>query len=104
SRRRHTRFSRDWSSDVCSSDLPTVILAHTKKGYGLGKAGQGRMATHSQKKLDDTDLLEFRDRFKLPLTDEQATELAFYKPGPDKIGRASCRGSVDVSVVADCRE
>ncbi|MDR4125498.1 alpha-ketoglutarate dehydrogenase [Yanghanlia caeni] len=62
---------------------PTVILAHTKKGYGLGKAGQGRMATHSQKKLDDTDLLEFRDRFKLPLTDEQATELAFYKPGPD---------------------
>ena len=49
---------------------PTVILAHTKKGYGMGTAGQGKMTTHSQKKLDDTDLIAFRDRFKLPLTDE----------------------------------
>jgi pyruvate dehydrogenase E1 component len=59
---------------------PTVILAHTKKGYGMGTAGQGKMTTHSQKKLDDTDLIEFRNRFNLPLTDEQAMDMAFYKP------------------------
>ena len=62
---------------------PTVVLAHTKKGYGMGTAGQGRMTTHSQKKLDDADLLEYRDRFQLPLNDEQATGLAFYKPAAD---------------------
>ncbi|PZQ01532.1 MAG: pyruvate dehydrogenase (acetyl-transferring), homodimeric type [Variovorax paradoxus] len=59
---------------------PTVVLAHTKKGYGMGTAGQGRMTTHSQKKLDETDLIAFRNRFDLPLTDEQATSLAFHKP------------------------
>lgn len=62
---------------------PTVILAHTKKGYGMGSAGQGKMTTHSQKKLDDHDLIEFRNRFNLPLTDEQATSLSFYRPAPD---------------------
>ena len=64
-------------------DQPTVILAHTKKGYGMGSAGQGKMTTHSQKKFDDADLIEFRNRFHLPLTDEQATSLSFYKPAPD---------------------
>ncbi|HEX2547291.1 MAG TPA: pyruvate dehydrogenase (acetyl-transferring), homodimeric type, partial [Ramlibacter sp.] len=62
---------------------PTVILAHTKKGYGMGAAGQGRMTTHSQKKLDDAALLEFRNRFNLPLSDEQATSLSFFKPAED---------------------
>ncbi|KRD15279.1 alpha-ketoglutarate dehydrogenase [Acidovorax sp. Root267] len=62
---------------------PTVILAHTKKGYGMGTAGQGKMTTHSQKKLDETDLIEFRNRFNLPLSDEQATSLAFFKPAED---------------------
>ena len=62
---------------------PTVILAHTKKGYGMGSAGQGKMTTHSQKKFDETDLIEFRNRFNLPLTDEQAKRIDFYKPGPD---------------------
>ncbi|RYF18817.1 MAG: alpha-ketoglutarate dehydrogenase [Comamonadaceae bacterium] len=62
---------------------PTVILAHTKKGYGMGSAGQGRMTTHSQKKLDDAALLEFRNRFNLPISDSQATTLAFYKPAED---------------------
>lgn len=62
---------------------PTVILAHTKKGYGMGSAGQGKMTTHSQKKFDETDLLEFRNRFNLPLTDEQAKHIAFYKPADD---------------------
>ena len=62
---------------------PTVILAHTKKGYGMGTAGQGKMTTHSQKKLDDHDLIGFRNRFDLPLSDDQAKGLAFYKPADD---------------------
>ena len=66
-----------------SADQPTVILAQTKKGYGMGKAGQGRMTTHQQKKLEREDLLAFRNGFKLPLSDEQAAGLAFYKPADD---------------------
>ncbi|MGE0311409.1 MAG: alpha-ketoglutarate dehydrogenase [Lautropia sp.] len=62
---------------------PTVILAHTKKGYGMGDAGQGRMTTHSQKKFGDAELIAFRNRFDLPLTDDEATGLAFYRPAPD---------------------
>jgi pyruvate dehydrogenase E1 component len=62
---------------------PTVILAHTKKGYGMGEAGQGKMTTHSQKKLDEAALLEFRNRFNLPISDEQARRLEFYKPAED---------------------
>lgn len=62
---------------------PTVILAHTKKGYGMGAAGQGKMTTHSQKKLDEGALLEFRNRFNLPLSDAQATNLEFFKPAGD---------------------
>ena len=62
---------------------PTVVLAQTKKGYGMGEAGQGRMTTHQQKKLGDDDLLAFRNRFNLPLTDEQACRLDFFKPADD---------------------
>lgn len=62
---------------------PTVILAQTKKGYGMGDAGQGRMTTHQQKKLEREDLIAFRNRFNLPLSDEQAAALAFFKPADD---------------------
>ena len=62
---------------------PTVVLAQTKKGYGMGDAGQGRMTTHQQKKLEAADVIAFRNRFDLPLTDEQATTLAFFKPPED---------------------
>jgi pyruvate dehydrogenase E1 component len=62
---------------------PTVILAHTKKGYGMGSAAQGKMTTHSHKKMGDVDLIEFRDRFSLPLTDAQATAMDFYRPSED---------------------
>jgi len=62
---------------------PVVILAHTKKGYGMGTAGQGKMTTHSQKKLDETALIEFRNRFNLPMTDKQVTGLEFFKPLED---------------------
>ncbi|MGK4923782.1 alpha-ketoglutarate dehydrogenase [Bordetella hinzii] len=62
---------------------PTVILAQTKKGFGMGEAGQGRMTTHQQKKLDDQALLAFRDRFALPLSDEDCLGLRFYRPAAD---------------------
>ena len=62
---------------------PTVILAKTKKGYGMGHWGQGKMGTHQQKKLDDDALREFRDRFSIPLSDEDVAQLRFYHPGPD---------------------
>ena len=62
---------------------PTVILAQTKKGYGMGLWGQGKMGTHQQKKLDDEALREFRDRFALPLSDEDVAQLRFFHPGPE---------------------
>jgi pyruvate dehydrogenase E1 component len=69
-----------YAAAAAHTGQPTVILAHTKKGYGMGSAGQGKMTTHSQKKLDDTDLIDYRNRFNLPLTDAQAKNLEFYKP------------------------
>ncbi len=68
---------------VRTQGQPTVILAQTKKGYGMGAAGQGRMTTHQQKKLERADLIGFRNRFDLPLSDDQAASLAFYRPPPD---------------------
>ena len=62
---------------------PTVILAQTKKGYGMGHWGQGRMTTHQQKKLDDEGLLAFRDQFALPLSDQQACQVEFLRPASD---------------------
>jgi pyruvate dehydrogenase E1 component len=64
-------------------EQPTVILAKTKKGYGMGRAGESRMTAHQEKKLDVTALLEFRNRFQLPLTDEDVTQLRFLHPPPD---------------------
>ncbi len=62
---------------------PTVILAKTKKGFGMGQAGESRMTAHQQKKLDLDALKAFRDRFALPLDDEAVAALQFYKPAPD---------------------
>ena len=59
---------------------PTVILAKTKKGYGMGRAGESRMTAHQEKKLDVDALREFRDRFALPLSDDDVAELRFIKP------------------------
>ncbi|HYZ31887.1 MAG TPA: pyruvate dehydrogenase (acetyl-transferring), homodimeric type [Crenalkalicoccus sp.] len=58
---------------------PTVILAKTVKGYGMGEAGEGQNITHQQKKMGETHLREFRDRFDLPLTDEQLKEIPFLR-------------------------
>ena len=65
------------------SGQPTVILAQTKKGFGMGAAGQGKMTTHQQKKLDDEALLAFRDRFALPISDADCLALKFYRPAED---------------------
>jgi len=62
---------------------PTVILAKTKKGYGMGRAGESRMTAHQEKKVDVEALLEFRNRFNLPLSDTEVSELRFYKPADD---------------------
>ncbi len=62
---------------------PTVILAKTVKGYGMGEAGEGQNTTHQQKSMDIASLKAFRDRFDLPLTDEQVENLSFYKPADD---------------------
>ncbi|MET2829269.1 alpha-ketoglutarate dehydrogenase [Mesorhizobium shangrilense] len=62
---------------------PTVILAKTKKGYGMGAAGESRMTAHQAKKLEIDALLDFRNRFGLPLTDEEVERLDFYRPAED---------------------
>jgi pyruvate dehydrogenase E1 component len=72
-----------YTAAIQSLDRPTVILAQTKKGFGMGEAGQGKMTTHQQKKLDRETLIGFRNRFDLPLSDEQVESLAFYRPAAD---------------------
>src|SRR5579872_3876021 len=62
---------------------PTVILAKTVKGYGLGEVAEGRMTAHQQKKLSGADLMKIRDRFSLPLTDENCEHVDFLKPAED---------------------
>jgi pyruvate dehydrogenase E1 component len=62
---------------------PTVILASTIKGYGLGEAGEGKNVTHQQKKLNEDELKEFRSRFGIPLNDHDCIEVPFYRPGED---------------------
>src|ERR1700728_3121328 len=59
---------------------PTVILARTIKGYGLGEAGEGKNVTHQQKKLNEEELKVFRTRFDIPLTDQQVADITFYRP------------------------
>jgi pyruvate dehydrogenase E1 component len=62
---------------------PTVILAKTVKGYGLGEAGEGRNITHQQKKLNEAELREFRSRFGIPIADADVGEAPFYRPSED---------------------
>ena len=62
---------------------PTVILAKTVKGFGMGEAGEGQNITHQQKKLDRDHLIYFRDRFNIPISDKEIDKLPFYKPAPD---------------------
>ncbi len=64
---------------------PTVILAKTVKGYGLGEAGEGRNISHQQKKMNEKELREFRARFNIPISDEDIVETPFYRPPEDSV-------------------
>jgi pyruvate dehydrogenase E1 component len=82
---------------------PTVILAKTIKGYGMGVSGEGQMITHQAKKMTEDALLAFRDRFELPLSDEQVRAAEYYKPPDDspemqflRESRAKLGGSLPV--------
>ncbi len=68
---------------VKTKGKPTVVLAQTIKGYGLGEAGEGRNITHQQKKLNEQELLHFRSRFGIPLSDDDAKKAPFYRPSDD---------------------
>jgi pyruvate dehydrogenase E1 component len=72
-----------YHSAITNVGSPTVIIAKTVKGYGMGKSGESINTTHQQKKLDEQDLLYYRDRFKVPLTDEQVKNIEYYKPAAD---------------------
>jgi pyruvate dehydrogenase E1 component len=62
---------------------PTVVLARTIKGYGMGEAGEGKNVTHQQKKMNEADLRSFRTRFGIPVSDEQIADAPFYRPPDD---------------------
>ncbi|MCH7773405.1 MAG: pyruvate dehydrogenase (acetyl-transferring), homodimeric type [Bacteroidetes bacterium] len=69
-----------YNAAVNHKGSPTVILAKTIKGYGLGESGEGKNITHQQKKLNEEEMKEFRSRFGIPISDEQIAKMPFYKP------------------------
>src|SRR6187401_1227375 len=92
---------------VTTKGMPTVILARTIKGYGLGEAGEGKNITHQQKKMNETDLRSFRDRFGVPIPDDRIADAPFYRPDEKsreiayiKDRREALRGLVPKRVVA----
>jgi pyruvate dehydrogenase E1 component len=72
-----------YAEAVAHKGSPVVILAKTIKGYGMGAAGEGMNITHQQKKMTVEQLAQFRDRFSIPITDEELPNIPFYKPSPD---------------------
>jgi len=72
-----------YAAAVAHKGQPTVILAKTVKGFGLGKAGEGQMVTHQAKKIDDEGLKAFRDRFHIPVSDEDLVKLPYARPAED---------------------
>ncbi|WFB35564.1 pyruvate dehydrogenase (acetyl-transferring), homodimeric type [Kiritimatiellota bacterium B12222] len=68
-----------------SDGRPTIVIAKTVKGYGLGEAGEGKNIAHNQKKLNEDELLSFRTRFGIPISDEEVKNAPFYKPAEDSI-------------------
>src|SRR5262249_28059645 len=64
---------------------PAVILAKTLKGYGMGEAGEGRNIAHQQKELNEQELLEFRSRFGIPISDAEVAKTPFYKPPQESL-------------------
>jgi pyruvate dehydrogenase E1 component len=84
-----------YKAAVEHKDGPTVILAKTVKGYGLGEAGEGRNISHQQKKMNEKELREFRARFDIPIRDEDVVETPFYRPAKD---------SREIKYLLECRE
>ena len=80
---------------VNNQGSPTVILAKTIKGYGLGEAGEGRNITHQQKKLNEEELKEFRTRFGIPISDEDVANAPFYVPDEN---------SQEIKYLKECRD
>ena len=72
-----------FAAAVKHTGQPTVILAKTVKGYGMGKVGEGKNPTHQLKKLDDAAIREFRDRFAIPVQDDKLDEVPFFRPAED---------------------
>ena len=72
-----------YSQAMTHKGSPTVILAHTVKGYGMGAAGEGMNITHQQKKMTIEQLRAFRDRFSIPISDDKISDIPFYKPADD---------------------
>jgi len=72
-----------YDAAINHKDQPTVILAHTVKGYGMGAAGEGQNRTHSQKKLTEDEMVDFKNRFNIPLSDEEAAAASYYRPAED---------------------
>jgi pyruvate dehydrogenase E1 component len=92
---------------VQHAGAPTVILARTIKGYGLGEAGEGKNITHQQKKMNEADLRHFRDRFGIPISDDRISDAPFYRPDETsaevrylKDRRATLGGAVPRRVVS----
>src|SRR5262249_10104670 len=74
---------------------PTVILAKTVKGYGLGEIAEGRNTAHQQKKLTGADMMKIRDRFQLPISDEQVEHIDFVRPSEDSPEMKYMRQRID---------
>ncbi len=72
-----------FNAAVTHKGAPTVVLAHTVKGFGMGEAGEGRNTAHQSKEMKDAALIHFRNSFDLPISDEQAKAAEFYKPAAD---------------------
>ena len=83
-----------YNAAMQSKGTPTVILAKTIKGYGMGKSGESMNTTHQQKKLGEEDLLYYRDRFDLPLTNEQVKNVEYYRPPAN---------SAEIKYIKECR-
>ena len=82
-----------YAEAVQYTDRPTVILAKTVKGYGMGEAGEGQNITHSQKKMGEESLKAFRDRFNIPISDDDIAEAPFYKFPEDSVEMKYMRNS-----------
>ena len=74
-----------YKAAIDSAGMPTVILAQTIKGYGMGEAGEGRNITHQQKKLNEQEIAQFRTRFEIPIPEEAAHDAAFYRPPAESL-------------------